>query len=196
MSLEIKHLGKRFGQKTIFEDFSCSFSDNGIYVLRGESGIGKTTLLRMISGLDNDYVGVIEKSSPEVSVCFQEYRLFNNLTALENVTEVSFKKATDQDISHVKSLFRRLNLDESDMLLRPTELSGGMKQRVAFIRAIAKKAPILILDEPTKEVDPENAATMRQIIKEESKKRLVLMVTHKADDISDLEATILEIGAR
>ena len=165
MSLEIKHLGKRFGQKTIFEDFSCSFSDNGIYVLRGESGIGKTTLLRMISGLDNDYVGVIEKSSPEVSVCFQEYRLFNNLTALENVTEVSFKKATDQDISHVKSLFRRLNLDESDMLLRPTELSGGMKQRVAFIRAIAKKAPILILDEPTKEVDPENAATMRQIIK-------------------------------
>ena len=196
MSLEIKGLGKKFGQKVLFCDFSYSFADNGIYVLRGESGIGKTTLLRMISGLDNDYVGVIEKSSPEVSVCFQEYRLFNNLTALENVTEVSFKKATDQDISHVKSLFKRLNLYESDMLLHPTELSGGMKQRVAFIRAIAKKSPLLILDEPTKEVDPENAAIMRQIIKEESKKRLVLMVTHKTEDISDFEATILEISAR
>jgi len=150
----------------------------------------------MISGLDNDYVGVIEKSSPEVSVCFQEYRLFNNLTALENVTEVSFKKATDQDVSHVKSLFKRLNLNENDMLLHPTELSGGMKQRVAFIRAVAKKSPILILDEPTKEVDPENSAIMRQIINEESKKRLIIMVTHNTEDISDFEATILEISAR
>jgi ABC-type multidrug transport system ATPase subunit len=71
-----------------------------------------------------------------------------------------------------------------------------MKQRVAFIRAVAKDAPILILDEPTKEIDPENAAIMREIIKEESKKRLVIMVTHKTEDISDLQAQIIDIGAR
>ena len=196
MSLTIKNLNKSFDEKTIFTDFSYSFSDSGIYVISGESGSGKTTLLRIISGLDNNYTGTVERNSLDVSICFQEYRLFNNLTALENVTEISFKKATDSDIAYVKSLFKRLNLTETDMQLYPDELSGGMKQRVAFIRAIAKKAPILILDEPTKEVDQENAFIMRQIIKEESKTRLVLMVTHKADDISDIEATKIDISAR
>ena len=196
MSLTIKNLNKSFDEKTIFTDFSYSFSDSGIYVISGESGSGKTTLLRIISGLDNNYTGTVERNSLDVSICFQEYRLFNNLTALENVTEISFKKATDSDIAYVKSLFKRLNLTETDMQLYPDELSGGMKQRVAFIRAIAKKAPILILDEPTKEVDQENALIMRRIIKEESKTRLVLMVTHKADDISDIEATKIDISAR
>ena len=196
MSLTIKNLNKSFDEKTIFTDFSYSFSDSGIYVISGESGSGKTTLLRIISGLDNNYTGTVERNSLDVSICFQEYRLFNNLTALENVTEISFKKATDSDIAYVKSLFKRLNLTETDMQLYPDELSGGMKQRVAFIRAIAKKAPILILDEPTKEVDQENAFIMRRIIKEESKTRLVLMVTHKADDISDIEATKIDISAR
>ncbi len=196
MSLEIKNLGKKFGQKTIFEDFSYSFSESGVYIIQGESGVGKTTLLRMISGLDNDYVGIIDRNSAAVSVCFQEYRLFNNLTALENVTEVSFKKATDEDVMYAKSLFKRLNLTESDMLLYPNELSGGMKQRVAFIRAIAKKSQILILDEPTKEVDPENASVMRDIIKEEAATRLILMVTHKTEDVSDFNATLIDVSAR
>lgn len=196
MSLVIKDLNKSFDEKTIFTDFSYSFPGRGICVISGESGAGKTTLLRIISGLDKDYTGTVERNSPEVSVCFQEYRLFANLTALENVTEISYKKATQSDVTYVKSLFERLNLSESDMLLYPDALSGGMKQRVAFIRAVARKAPILILDEPTKEVDAENASIMRQIIKEESETRLVLLVTHKAEDISDIEASIINISAR
>lgn len=196
MSLRIENLNKSFGTKVIFSDFSYSFSDTGIYVIRGESGAGKTTLLRIIAGLDKDYSGNIAKSATGVSVCFQEYRLFDNLTSLGNVTEVAFKKATESDIRYVKSLFERLKLTEDDMLLYPSELSGGMRQRVAFIRAIAKKAPILILDEPTKEVDPENAAIMREMIKEEAKDRLVLLVTHKTEDSSDFEATPIDISAR
>lgn len=196
MSLVIKDLNKRFDEKTILTNFSYSFPEHGICVISGESGAGKTTLLRIISGLDKDYTGTVERNSPEVSVCFQEYRLFANLTALENVTEISYKKATQSDVTYVKSLFERLNLSESDMLLYPDALSGGMKQRVAFIRAVARKAPILILDEPTKEVDAENASIMRQIIKEEAKTRLVLLVTHKAEDISDVEASIINISAR
>lgn len=196
MSLRIENLNKSFGTKVIFSDFSYSFSDTGIYVIRGESGAGKTTLLRIIAGLDKDYSGNIVRSATGVSVCFQEYRLFDNLTSLENVTEVAFKKATESDIRYVKSLFERLKLTEGDMLLYPSELSGGMKQRVAFIRAIAKKAPILILDEPTKEVDPENAAIMREMIEEEAKDRLVLLVTHKTEDSSDFEATPIDISAR
>lgn len=196
MSLKIEGLSKSFGEKKLFSDFSYSFSDTGVYVIKGESGAGKTTLLRMIAGLDKEYDGAITGSDCGISVCFQEYRLFDNLTALENVTEIAFKKANDDDISRVEKLFERLNLTQADMLLYPPELSGGMKQRVAFIRAVVRNAPILILDEPTKEVDPDNAAVMREIIKAEAKHRLVLMVTHKAEDTSEMDASIIDISAR
>ena len=196
MSIRIEGLNKSFGKKTIFNDFNCSFPDNGTYIIHGESGIGKTTLLRIIAGLDKEYTGRVVMGAPGISMCFQEYRLLDNLTALANVTEISFKNATDSDVQYVKSLFKRLNFSDSDMYLYPSELSGGMKQRVAFIRAVARKAPVLILDEPTKEVDPENSVIMRQIIKEEAQKRLVIMVTHKTDDISDVEANIIDISAR
>ena len=194
MSIKIEHLSKSFGKKNIFADFNCTFADSGIYVISGESGAGKTTLLRIIAGLDKDYTGTVDRSTSGVSVCFQEYRLFDSITALKNVTEVSFKKATAGDFDDVKKLFERLNLSDEDVNLYPPELSGGMKQRVAFIRAIAKKAPLLILDEPTKEVDSENASIMKQIIKEEGKKRLVIMVTHKQEDILDTDATIIDIS--
>ena len=152
MSVQINGLSKSFGKKTVFTDFNYAFEDTGIYVIRGESGAGKTTLLRIIAGLDKEYSGSIQQSVPGVSVCFQEYRLFDNISALKNVTDVSFKSATEDDVQYVKSLFERLNLSASDANLCPRELSGGMKQRVAFIRAIAKKSSVLILDEPTKEV--------------------------------------------
>ena len=196
MSVKIEGLHKSFGDKIILSDFSFSFSDTGLYVIRGESGTGKTTLLRMIAGIDNDYVGTISRDERGVSMCFQEYRLFDTATALENVTRVSFKNATDNDVLYAKSLFRRLNLTDDDMKLYPRELSGGMKQRIAFIRAVAKKAAVLILDEPTKEVDPENAKIMREIIKEEACTRLVIMVTHKTEDVSDINAVTVDIGAR
>ena len=194
MSIKIEHLSKSFGKKNIFTDFNYTFADTGIYVICGESGVGKTTLLRIIAGLDKDYTGTVDRSTSGVSVCFQEYRLFDSITAIENVTEVSFKKATSGDVDEVKKLFARLNLSDEDVNLYPPELSGGMKQRVAFVRAVAKKAPVLILDEPTKEVDPENASVMRQIIKEEGKRRLAILVSHNQDDIQDVDATIIDIS--
>ena len=74
------------------------------------------------------------------------------------------------------------NID--DLTKKPAELSGGMKQRVAFVRAIVKDSPILILDEPTKELDQNTASIMLEMIKNEAKKRLVLLVTH--DDIKEI----------
>ena len=196
MSIKIERLSKSFGKKSILNDFSYSFADTGIYVIKGESGAGKTTLLRILAGLDKNYTGLVVRSHPDVSMCFQEYRLFDSITAIENVIEVSFKNPTSDDVEYVRSLFLRLNLSEDDANLYPSELSGGMKQRVAFIRAVAKPSPVLILDEPTKEVDPDNAAIMRQIITEESKKRLVIMVTHKAEDTSDIDANYIDISTR
>jgi ABC-type sugar transport system ATPase subunit len=86
MPLAIKNLTKSFGDKVIFENFNYIFSDNGIYVLVGNSGRGKTTLLRMIAGLDKNFSGEITKV--QAAYAFQEYRLFPALNALENITKI------------------------------------------------------------------------------------------------------------
>lgn len=192
--LEITNLCKSFGKKEILKDFSYRFNEYGIYIIAGDSGVGKTTLLRIISGLDKDFVGNIQGGGAKnVSYCFQEYRLFDTLSAISNITEISFDKATENDIFQSKMLLKRLGFLDDEIVLRPRELSGGMKQRVAFARAVMKKSPILILDEPTKEVDARIREQMKEIILEQSKNRLVLIVTHNEDDIYGLNAKTINL---
>ena len=193
MSLEIKNLSKAFGQKTIFSEFSYSFSDKGIYILRGKSGIGKTTLLRIIAGLDKDYIGaVIGGGIGRVSFAFQEYRLFPQLSALENVM-ISSKDNSDTDKRRALALLTRLGFSFEDMSLFPSELSGGMKQRVSLARAFMKNAPVILLDEPTKELDSSLCERVSAIIKEIAKDKLVILVTHKEEDFLLLGGEIINL---
>ena len=193
MSLVIKNLTKSFGDKQIFSDFSYEFSDTGIYLLRGDSGVGKTTLLRIIAGLDNQFSGEVDGGGiPNVSFAFQEYRLFPDLSALDNVL-LATESTSNETMIKARTILFEIGLSERDILLRPSELSGGMKQRVALARAFMKDAPILLLDEPTKELDRELCAIVRKKIKEISKSRLVLIVTHKSEDVDDFNATEIQI---
>lgn len=192
MSLVIKNLKKSFGEKVILGDFSYSFDERGIYALTGESGIGKTTLLRMIAGLDRDFEGEI-LSNKGISLAFQEDRLFPVLTALENVVFAISDTKSEAVIADAKNMLMSLGISEKDFNLLPSELSGGMKQRVSLARAFLKDAPILLLDEPTGELDEDNAALVREIIKSEGERRLVILVTHSKKEIADLSATEIRI---
>ena len=190
MNLKISSVTKYFDKKCIFKDFSYGFSDNGIYALRGESGIGKTTLLRMIAGLDKDYTGSIEGGGiGRVGMAFQEYRLFPQLSALENVVFAISDGKDEAVFENSKRILFSLGFNEADMSLLPNELSGGMKQRVSLARAFLSDYPILLLDEPTKELDEKNSSLVREIIKEISKSKLVIIVSHNEEDSSSLGAT-------
>lgn len=194
MSLIIKGLTKEFDGKTIFENFSYVFPEKGIVAVKGESGIGKTTLIRIISGLDQKYDGIVNGGGiSQSSVAFQEYRLFSQLTALENViysiSDTKSQAVTDESIK----ILSNLGFSSSDMNLLPSELSGGMKQRVSLARAFIKKCPILILDEPTKELDQENISSVHDLIRERAKSGLVIIVTHREQDIVSLNATVITI---
>lgn len=194
MSLEIKNLCKSFDGKIIFSDFSYSFNETGIYAILGESGRGKTTLLRMICGLDEKYSGeIIGGGIGKTSVAFQEYRLFPTLSALMNLVCTVSDTPDDGTVAMAKSALSSLGFTENDMNLYPHELSGGMKQRVSLARALMFDAPILLIDEPTKELDAENTAKVVEAIKKEGEKRLVILVTHRPEDIDALSAKAIQL---
>ena len=179
MPLKLNNVSKEFDGKYVMKNFSYELEENGLYIVKGESGVGKTTLLRMIAGLDSNYSGTIEGGgNKNISFMFQEYRLFPTLTALKNASI-----SPEANHNTVSDLLILLGFTSEDLVKFPRELSGGMKQRVAFVRAVMKKSPILILDEPTKELDQNAVNTMLDVIKEEAKHRLVIMVTH--DDIDE-----------
>lgn len=193
MSLEIKNLTKRFGKKTIISEFSYHFPEKGLYILRGKSGIGKTTLLRIIAGLDKDYSGeIIEGGIGRISFAFQEYRLFPQLSALENVM-IASKDDSDANKNIAMDLLSQLGFSFEEMSFLPSELSGGMKQRVSLARTFMKNAPVILLDEPTKELDAILCRQVCEMIKKIAEDKLVILVTHRDDDISLLDGELIDL---
>ncbi|MBR3806606.1 MAG: ABC transporter ATP-binding protein [Clostridia bacterium] len=194
MGLRIFIENKSFDKRKIFENFSLELPDRGVFLLSGESGVGKTTLLRMISGLDTKFSGEISGGGVKnCSIAFQEYRLFPELSALDNVILANYDKKTAENEKEAKEMLISLGFNEDDLNLHPSELSGGMKQRVSLARAFLRKAPILLLDEPTKELDEENAKKALSRIKIEAEQRLVLAVSHRQEDAELLGAEIIKI---
>ncbi len=195
MSLVLSEIKKSFDKKIIFDDFSYKFNDTGLYAIVGDSGVGKTTLLRMIAGLDNRYKGEIEGGGfKNVSFAFQEYRLFPNLTALENIVFALSDKRNEQFVLKSKQMLSFLGFSSDDMNLYPTELSGGMKQRVSLARAFLKDSKVVLLDEPTKELDDKLREKIYELISGESKSKLIIMVSHLSDDIRRLNATLISLN--
>lgn len=191
--LKLTDITKKFDDKVIFDGFSYTFEDKGIYLIKGDSGIGKTTLLRMIAGLDNDYGGTIAGGGPKnVSFSFQEYRLFGSLNALDNVL-VAINNPTEKDRDRAISILERLGLLGEDIMLYPGELSGGMKLRVSIARAALKNAPVLLLDEPTRELDDRSAHAVLMLASEIAKERTVIIVTHDDYESVLTEATSIHL---
>jgi ABC-type nitrate/sulfonate/bicarbonate transport system ATPase subunit len=140
MSIIIKNLSFSYPDKQIFSDFSKEFSDGIFYSITAPSGKGKTTLFRLISGLEKSSEGSIEVTG-HLAYMFQEDRLFPNLTVLENARLAQSGEFSPEEILDELGL-----LSEKDAY--PNELSGGMKRRVALARTLLAPSQNIILDEP------------------------------------------------
>ena len=172
----LRHVGMAFGEKQIFSDLNLSFSSPGQYAILGPSGRGKTTLLRLIAGLERPQGGeVLLPKGARIAFCFQEDRLLPFKTVRENVALVCGSERLAQ------AWLERVGLGgEGDSF--PASLSGGMKRRAALARALAFDAEILLMDEPFRALDEATHAQMRALVCEAAKDKLLILVTHDEAD--------------
>jgi phospholipid/cholesterol/gamma-HCH transport system ATP-binding protein len=202
------NITKRFGDRTILENVSVQFDQGKTNLIIGQSGMGKTVLLKCIVGLFEIDEGKVlfderlfssmsfnEKKAvrQEIGMLFQGGALFDSLTAEQNVM---FPLTMFTNMSPAEKLERanfclsRVNLDNANKLY-PSELSGGMKKRVAIARAIALNPRYLFCDEPNSGLDPQTANLIDELISEitEEYKMTTVVVTHDMN-------SVLEIGQK
>ena len=187
--LEIRGLSKRFGEKTLFEDLSLTVDRPTI--LWASSGWGKTTLLRILMGLEMPSSGTVSGIG-RVGAVFQEDRLCPQLTAVQNVELVLENTKSDYKQQIVRDL-QRLGLDEAALDLPVRKLSGGQKRRAALLRAVWAESDTLLLDEPFTGMDPETMKKAASLLKERCQRKPVLLATHDREAIGELGWPVLRL---
>ncbi|MBR5321970.1 MAG: ABC transporter ATP-binding protein [Clostridia bacterium] len=189
--MKITNLSKRFGKKILFDKFNLEIAEIGILAIKGNSGCGKTTLMRIIAGLDKKYTGKIEYGNiKSISYVFQEPRLLPSCTVLENVALPLGN--TEKAKATAKFWLTRLGLEE-DLNTYPDELSGGMKMRVAIARAFAYDGDILLLDEAFNGIDADRTKDIMDMVIEYAKKKTCIVITHNQDQLDYLQCKIVNI---
>lgn len=190
MSIIITDLCKTFDDNEVLKNVNITLKDNSIYCLMGASGIGKTTLLRIIMGLEHADSGCISGiDTKNISCMFQEDRLILNLSAIDNVRIVLRGKNNRDEISN--NLLSILPDDSLDMPV--SSLSGGMKRRVALARALSYPGKLIILDEPFTGLDKDTKLNVIDYILKMRNNRTLLITTHGTDDANLLGAEIIKL---
>lgn len=169
--INIKDVTKKYGDKTVYENFSLDIEEGKITAVLGESGAGKTTLLNMIAKI-TDYTGQISGNISPVSMVFSNNRLVPHLTVEENLKLV--KKDAD-----IPAALESVGLSPYKDAY-PKELSAGMQRRVSFLRAFLYPSPLILMDEPLINLDLALKYKLTGLIKklQEESNRTIIMVTH------------------
>ena len=194
MNLKVSHISKQFGGQVIYHDFSLSFVPGSITSILGPSGCGKTTLLSILAGnLSPDGGDRGDFENNRISVIFQEPRLLPWKTALQNMAFVLREQfAGNASVSRAKEYLERVGLQEFEDYY-PSQLSGGMKQRVSIARAFAFPSEIILMDEPFRALDVKLKENLMQWFLElwQGDKRTVIFVTHDIDEAISLGSRIM-----
>lgn len=173
MEIQFQHVSKRFGKKQVLDNINWCIREHEIWRIEGASGLGKTTLLRLLMGLDRPSSGQITGTEHvRFAPVFQENRLLLSQNSLENLRFVC-----DRPIEEIRTLLCELIAPED--CEQPTgTLSGGMQRRVAIARALAVPSDLLILDEPFTGLDETNIARVTQCILTHAADKTIILASH------------------
>ena len=172
--IRFEEVSKSYGEKKILQNFSYAFAP-GTYLLTGASGIGKTTLLRLIAGLEKPDGGrVITREGLRLRMVFQEDRLLPWRNVLDNVL------LEDGNEEFARKILRNLGLEKEETSF-PASLSGGMRRRCAIARALCARPDILLLDEPFNGLDEAAKEKAAALILDVMKDGLVICAAHEKE---------------
>ena len=199
MMLEVKQIRKSFGDLAVLKQVDLQVNKGDVVAILGPSGSGKTTLLRCLNFLENADGGELDFDGEHISLghvskkdaarlrkktafVFQNYNLFRNKTALENVTEgliIGRKMPKAEAVQIGRQALEKVGLSDREDSY-PSQLSGGQQQRVAIARAIATKPEIIYFDEPTSALDPELTGEVLAVMRTLAEEGMtMLVVTHE-----------------
>ena len=205
--LELKSISKKFKDRQILSDFNLTVEENKILAIVGPSGGGKTTLLRMLAGLEKIDSGEIIYNGESLPIdelekrnllgfVFQDFQLFPHLTVLENLVLSPIKTmnmAKSDAEKKAIELLEKLGL-EKQINNYPTSLSGGQKQRVALARAMMIEPKIIGYDEPTSALDPELSLEVEKLILKNRELGITqIVVTHDLQFAENIADSILKV---
>ena len=200
--LEIKQLTKTYNTNTIFKALNLSVADGEVLSIVGPSGIGKTTLIKILAGLETADAGEVRlngeplaidgtRADAKVGLIFQDFNLFPNYTVIENIMLAPINASRlSRDAAKAKATTLLATLGMTDKAdLYPYQLSGGQKQRVAIARALAMDPKILAYDEPTSGLDEASTKQVAEVVKTLKAQGVTqLIITHDqpfAEMVSD-----------
>ncbi len=184
----LENICKKYGDLVVLNNFNIAFKKNEISCIMGQSGIGKTTLLRLIMGLEKQDSGSIKGvENAKFSAVFQEDRLCENLDVYANLMLAHLYKNDGAALLKTK-------LDEGLEQLglggiggkKVLELSGGMKRRIAILRALFANYDVLLLDEPFKGLDDDTKQKTIEYLQREVKNKTVIYITHDKSEFEHL----------
>ena len=192
--IKLKNLSIGYSRdKPLIEDINYEFEDNKIYGILGKSGFGKSTLLRTIAGLQKPLSGEVSIGSSIVRspknsgayMMFQNYTRFDWLKCLDNVliAQKVHGRISDEDVESAIKWLKAVGLGD-DMDKYPTQLSGGMKQRLALARTLFMNPKVVLMDEPLSALDEKTRQSMQDLIIDDHKhdKNIIIMVTHSHEE--------------
>ena len=185
MKIIVENISKNYGEKVVLRDVSFTVPEGGTLVLTGESGSGKTTLLRILLGLEIASEGLVrfEPAAPRsFGAVFQEDRLAETCTALENVRMILRNTSSRPSDGEIRNALLEL-LPEESLALPAAKFSGGMKRRLAVVRAMLSDGEVLLMDEPLTGLDEENRMKVLRFIAAHQNGRPLIFTAHDMEDL-------------
>ncbi|MCM3617893.1 ATP-binding cassette domain-containing protein [Sutcliffiella horikoshii] len=203
LHINVKNINFQYGEDTILKNLSLEINEPGLYALYGKSGCGKTTFINILSLIQKPQSGTIslfknqvnhldvdsvDSFRKKIAYFFQDLNLIESLTIRENLKIISLINGQPLDNKKLDQYSDQIQMDHK-LDIPVNNLSGGERQRAAFLKVLVFEYPLILLDEPTNNLDEENIKIIMDLLRSIKKDRIIIVVTHSKFVVNNSDKT-------